>query len=268
MIPNEVFHYTKIHKGLEILFGKNIRWNKFECVNDPRESKEWIFPNFTGIIDVRTSIGIDKVQKVATPIKLKEWKVFCVSQHHHRNETNGEEARYSPSWYGYSRPSMWAKYGENHKGICLKFNGNKLNQAILEKLERIGKIRSGIVDYDDKKLFEYAYEKASPLNVTDILNLNETNLKQYIRDYFFENYEKMFLLKSEDWENEDEFRWLFHSEEDFQVEVSIIGILEEVILGCDFPEVYLPSVKTFCSEIGAKPKMMKCVNGMYGIDDI
>src|SRR4030095_3464160 len=182
----------------------------FKKVNDPRESKGWSIHAFTGILDSQGNQHTqDKMRRIASYIKCKEWKFCGVSKSRSRNET---DSSYLPFSSGDENPSLWAHYSGKHKGICLKFDGEKLDYQIQLALKDKGRIFYGDVDYNDKKVLENTLVTFE--NGSSISQLKNKNLKELIRRHFDENHENHFLLKAECWESEQEFRWLFHSEKD------------------------------------------------------
>ena len=201
-----------------------------------------------------------KLDHVATHIKLNEWKVLCVSKNHTDIKSPEDLFDDNPFLSGGCRPRMWAHYAENHKGVCLKFNGDKLDEQIKKILsDKECKIFCGDVEYDDKGVIE---KSSPPISLDNIGKLNNTEFAGRVREYFFENYKAVFLQKSKDWESEYEFRWLIHSEKNSAEYISIIDVLEEVILGADFPQAYDPIVFKLQKELGVKISKIRWWNGV------
>src|SRR5215203_3852877 len=146
-IPKEVFHYTKAHTAIEkILFEKKIRFNQLKSMNDPKESKGLNMPLGIGVPPIpngqwsndfkdyikNTPPKIKEWESlplnakficykdhIASAIKGNEWKIFCTSKHHPRLKDESNTPNSNSFLYGYARPSMWAHYADNHKGVCL-----------------------------------------------------------------------------------------------------------------------------------------------------
>lgn len=258
-IPNEVFHYTNKDVALEkILFEKKIRLGKIGYTNDPRESKERMFSVTYNAPSSRSYPAMDRLIKIfneANFLIANEWKVFCVSQHHPEHDLHLGETTY-PFFRGDCRPRMWATYAENHKGVCLKFNGSKFDQRLRKELGGKHKIFCGPVTYDDFK----SMVLSSPIDLKDI-NISKINSQKVFRDYFTEFWEELFLVKSKDWETEFEYRWLVNSISKFPEYVSIDGVLEGVLVGQDFPEAYFPSLIKLCQELKIPAGIVKWHGG-------
>jgi len=255
-MPDELFHYTKAQTALEhILVDKTRKISQLQFTNDPKESKELHFMSFTGLT-LSPSEGSSfkmihkKLRAVARRIKLKEWKVLCFSQNHADFGSGKALADFNPFLSGKYYPAMWAHYASTpsrpHDGVCLRFNYHKLQNRISETFKDKGKyfVEEGAVEYNNLKFFSYL-----PFNLERILELNELEIEDRVREYFFTNYKEIFLLKSKDWANQLEYRWLVHSRNDSPEYISIDGVLEEVLVGEEFPSVYDPSLAALCAAL-------------------
>jgi hypothetical protein len=250
MIPNEVFHYTKKDTAIEkIFFEKKIRLGQLAFTNDPRESKTRLFldkedhkPNE----DFLSKLGL--ITHEVNDILSKEWKILCLSQNHPDYEGGTDIFR-----RGDCRPRMWANYAENHRGICLRFDGAKLNQQIENQLGESSTVFHGPVIYDDKR--------AITVERIDYSKIEKIGVRNAMRTYLLENWGENFLVKAEDWKTEYEYRWLVHNKEDRPEYISIEGVLTGVLIGVDFPKAYIPLVKEFCSDLGIPAGKILWQNG-------
>jgi hypothetical protein len=263
-MPDELFHYTKAQIALEhILVDKTLKISQLQFTNDPKESKELYITTLTGVISPQLGGSFKKIHKVMKNIKLKEWKVLCFSQNHADFGSGKPNAEINPFLSGKYRPAMWAHYASSpnrpHDGVCLKFNYSRLQNRISESFQDKGKyfVGHGSVEYDDLKFFQYL-----PFDVDGILELNELELEGRIREYLLTYYKELFLLKSKDWENEFEYRWLIHSRNDSPEYISIDGVLDEVLVGEEFPKVYDPSLAALCAALDVPARRLRWFNGV------
>lgn len=242
MLSSDVFHYTRREIALEkILPERMIRLGQIGFTNDPRESKERFYSFMYSNPSVGFMLPIEQMMDVLSEVNTlvsKEWKVFCVSQHHpdYDNLAGGVMSSF---FRGDCRPRMWATYAENHKGVCLKFNKDKLDQRLRDVFGDKGKVFCGTVVYDDLKVF-------LPLEPMDLQDLQRANITKVARDFCIQHWEELFLVKSKDWETEFEYRWLVHSAIDAPLYLPIDGVIESVLVGQDFPKVYFPSLIELC----------------------
>jgi len=92
--------------------------------------------------------------------------------------------------------------------------------------------------------------------------LESDNPTRDLRTHIVKKYERLFLLKANDWETEYEFRWLVYSEKNSAEYVSSDGLIEEVLVGADFPKADEPSLVKMCQELKVPAGRMVWVNGV------
>ena len=263
-MPNVLFHYTKAQIALEhILVEKRLRISQFEFMNDPKESKELYVVTVTGAISSKLGESWKSIQKALKMVKLKEWKVLCFSQNHPDFGSAEPFAEANPFLWGSNRPAMWAHYASSpncsHDGVCLRCNYQKLQKRISDSFENTNNyfVRHGSVEYDDLKFLSYP-----PFNVDRIPDLTEYEIEERVREYYFEFYKEIFLLKAKDWQNEYEYRWLIHSRNYSPEYVSIDGVLEEVTVGEGFSKDYESDLVALCTAMNIPVKRISWFNGM------
>ncbi len=258
-VPEDIYHYTKRKIALEyILFNKKIRFNLIGNTNDPKETKDisitrTIFKNEVENLETRqVSYSMKsrdfllKLNTTARILRNNLWKVFCGSLN---PSSMNEDFRNPFITNGFCRPRMWAHYGGNHSGVCLKFNGQLLESQIQKELAPNWKVFSGKVLYDD---FGSILPEIIDFREIDANNLQEVDwnyISIKINKYLLENYEFFFLHKSKDWETENEYRWIIYSPDNQAKYVSIENCLAEVMVGVDFPKVYESSLIDLCKEL-------------------
>lgn len=153
---------------------------------------------------------------------------------------------------------MWATYGENHQGVCLKFNGKEFDKRI--KIKQKGMEKDRRVFHGKVKYMDYG-DTMDSISI-DYVELSKIGITQGLRDHLIKYRKEFFLLKSTDWKTEYEFRWLVHSKkQDFEL-LPIKGVIDGVIVGVDFPEVYLPSLYKLCDKLEIPVRKMIWKNGM------
>ncbi len=144
---------------------------------------------------------------------------------------------------------MWAQYAENHSGVCLIFDGPKLN----DNLEKVFKTPCTIY----RGFVRYNYEKSTRQCLPNLQGYDHHEVTERIRESFQKFYEENFLFKSPEWKTEHEYRWLVHCPEDLSdpddlsefLFVPIDGAIKAVIVGTGFPEVYKPSLEFLCTQL-------------------
>ena len=265
MIPTELFHYTASHIAIEkILLSQQIKIGLIKHVNDPRESKDWaLLPKITAM---QTDSSFEKqyiVNKEFTKIKQEEWKVVCFSLNAPRYKRHPESKVDEGFLYGACKPRMWAHYGENHKGVCLKFNGLKFDTQLRNTVDGVDKNRKIFCDKVKYVDFGDTLDSSS----IDYTELSEIGITKGLRKHLVKFHKQFFLSKARDWETESEFRWLVYSEsKEFEL-LPIKGIIEEVIVGFDFPRVYYPTLFELCELLDIHVREIIWTNGYPIVSD-
>lgn len=265
-IPTEVCHYTTKEKATEkILDSKKIRLGQLGFTNDPRESKDWYYlMTMWDSGSTRQSIQNlgyynSELKKEANRIKRQEWRVLCMACHNNPNLNfyGGDKKEYDLHEYGFGHSRMWAQYADNHTGVCLIFDGRKLDENIRGHIKVSCQIFHGLVryDYDKSVAGNQAERNTHP-------DLQVENLSHRIRKYMVENYDSFFLYKSEEWKTEHEFRWLIHTEDTSEILIPIESALKAIIAGVDYPEMYELNLKVAGEEINIPVGKITWENGM------
>ena len=263
-IPDEVCHFTKTETGFTILSTKNLRLGIIKNTNDPRETKARSFgvaylgnSSFAQNPD-REEIAT-KINNEADRIGMEEWKVLCVSLHNPLKKSDDPftaiyNQRIRPA---YCNPAMWAHYGENHKGICLIFNGKTLHRKIHEKHKDDCRIYSGRVQYGMTRSLV-----AAPLIA---INNDKADFTNLIRSHYFLYIKNIFLRKQPSWKYENEYRWLLYSPDNLPKFVPIEVSIKEVIVGSDFPSAKEAIIIELCKDLKIPAGKMDWKDGLAAL---
>jgi hypothetical protein len=247
-----ICHYTKLKVALEkILPSKKLRLGQMGVTNDPRESKPWTFPipytkdsEVNPICNQNVLKALDEVNRVMK----EEWKVLCFTLDRSNPDKISEDpieityAQYFDPEY--ARPRMWAQYAENHTGVCLLFDREKLDQNLQRELGERCEIFQGEVVYDPIRYMALSIIPPLPRNLLN--DIKDLSPEDAARKYVLEHYQSLFLRKHPDWGSETEYRWLIHSLGNQEEYVSIEGAMKAILVGADFPKVYEPSLRSLC----------------------
>lgn len=229
-----VAHYTKFETVVEYVIPTNtVKINSIKNMNDPYENKQYWFDSDS------SGYGKEIEQyhhiKYLRSVLFDSIKIFASTYYEEIKNSTGL------SGHVYCRPRMWAQYGNNHKGVCLIFNKEKLNSCF-EKSSDIFKLYSDKVEY---------------LEWLDIINqdlsIGFDEARTYIEDKnkFFEALVRNDFIKSKffkkhyDWRDEHEYRWLVISNKTTDLYINFEDSLEAIVLGCDVKPVYFPIFKEY-----------------------
>jgi hypothetical protein len=233
--PNKyLYHYTTSSIALEhILANAELRFSPLINTNDPKETKDWEFSyrldsnNRNAEFPAIADLFKDELQQ--------HCKVVCFTRDDPKKFESGQSLIIHR---GYCRPRMWAQYAENHSGICLVFDKQKLNELIISQLNFLGDIYQGAIKYKDIVGDSDAFSlDCSKINKLGVERFFRYHTKKYLKTLIFE--------KLVDWKSELEYRWALISTslsyEYFSIEEAICG----VVLGDDFPGDRISEVLQF-----------------------
>lgn len=258
MIPKELCHYTKKDIAIEkILYEGKIKFNQIGHTNDPKESIINLSISYFPSLGEKNAVGYyfllsNEFQK----IQKEEWKVLCMTMHSSKKKNQDEIT--SKFQYGWNRPAMWAHYAENHSGVCIIFDGNKLFKNIKS-------------DLSQHELFpkKVSYKKPfTQINYYDgfqkiIKEQPETgDLRDEIRKYLKEKRNEYFFSKFSTWKDESEYRFLVHSTSTNDEFVNVHGTIKSILVGSNFPDVYVPSIKEIAIKLDVSVGRMLWINGI------
>lgn len=204
-----VYHYTTAEIAYKfILQDKRIRFSDMHNANDPCEWNNNLFSISNAERKAIVHKKFWEYQHEFGDLLKNGLKFFCCTL-----ET--DEVK------GYNHPRMWAQYADNSKGIILKFNKEKLVNAINEALIDL----DSIIGY---KEIDYILEHR-PNAIYFTKEQLETQEMSYLVYETLKNNSDFLFQKNKDWKDETEFRFLIKSEKD--VYVNIENCLEEIICG-------------------------------------
>jgi hypothetical protein len=229
-----VYHYTKSKTLIDhILPTKKLRFSRFQAVDDPRESRDWVFSYLHAIDD--DFVSGELTTKLNDRLKHC-WRIGCFVRDIYEalvtkaREELGEDIVGAIYERGHSRPRMWAQYGENHAGACLVFDSKRLDTAVKAAALTKGNIvHHGPVEYRNPAVVPSISEpNALTVDLGLVRRLGfaaaaKLHLQSHIREFFF--------LKSRDWEQEREFRWAVDGSDDEDFYVNIDDALVGILLG-------------------------------------
>lgn len=237
-----IYHFTTLSTALEkILYNGTLRLGQLMGTNDPNEFKDWI-PTIALTGDLRY-LQPKEIEELFNGAK-KRAQLICFSEDRDppKRPESGLDFHMAPFkskyYLGYYRPRMWAQYAENHKGLCLGFNKKKLLNKIKQHCSETGEIIAKSVEYGN----DYVQNNALTLDLGEIQSDYDKFIKEHQRKYLKE----LFFNKSIDWRDETEFRILYlpfdFKEQRDSTFIDIHDCIETIIVGINFPKVYIPSL--------------------------
>ena len=237
-----LYHYTTADTALNhILKDGTLKLNPFSRVNDPRESKAWDISPFVRA-DLNLSLEqYDAISREVSDALKANAKLVCFSR-----DKDAAIGKWQPEALldrGFAKPSMWHHYGDKHTGLCLMFDRNKLAQALGKQLNS-GRLFAGRVNYSNKGILPKVPNDPFVINLIHVKGA--ADYISTIRDHFSSWYADLFLRKLADWENEDEYRWIYLDAHPEPIYVSFEEALEAVVIGEGVPDSYYEDILRYC----------------------
>lgn len=266
-----LYHYTRTPTALEYIFPSlKIRMGAPPDMNDPRETSPWEFlwgtfdplgPWFHANSDESTIEDIDaefrsKDRKLDRLLRLSarmacftaDRPLFLEDREYASLDVRHEDLQLP----GYLHDRMWAQYADNHKGVCIVFDRERLLKSVREYFGDRGQLVSGSVAYvldPGAAFYNHYYD--------DVRDLGDTGYARHLRK---QKPGHLYLTKSVDWLSEEEFRVVWISEDDIDDKPELVpveGCIVALYLGSRFPEAYHLNVRTLRDQLGIDVYTMK-----------
>lgn len=248
-----VYHYTKRETALErILFSGKIMLNQLKNTNDPREYKNWGVTATGGSDDMNP---LWQALEFVNSNRQTKTKVLCLTMDELVNNHRVGLFR-----RGFARSRMWAQYGGENTGVCLIFDKSGLEAAVEKAAAKKDECYFESVAYSD--------QQGEITLGFDAIGESQEEINRGIDQYIQANYKAQFFTKSLDWRDEVEYRMMVYNNVAEPIFASITDNLECVVLGSDFPTVYVPLVRKLCEKFGAGVAQLHWNAGLPAITKI
>lgn len=258
-----LYHFTSIEKAALILDSKSLKFSKITSTNDTLEAK----PKMS-YKNISSNENLKKIFDEINKINRKYIQLLCFSKDNKiEKKSNSQITSLSDySGRGFALPRMWAQYAHNNDGVCFVFNKSTLLRTIHNELGANLICENNINYVSQYTPFDFDYEEAFEF----LLNTNSEMTKcMRFADFLkhnltFTNYN--YFCKLDDWENENEFRILAYSDENFFIN-NINTALVGVIIGEHIKPTDEKIVKFFCKDVCEVKKIDFSYNGC-GLENI
>lgn len=222
-----VYHYTKAETFTKkILPSNSLRLSPYTETNDPKESKAWRFGAM--VLDPQLHSLSDWAQKDLDATMNRELKertnVVCFSCD---GPLTGDHIR-DIQFRGWCKPRMWAQYGDDHKGVCLVFDRERLESAFAKAFNGKRPMAIGRVEYRDRTIVSRLDD---PTYAVVIDELTRLGWEDFVRFHLRHSYKRLFFEKSVDWSTEAEYRCVVWGGDGKAVNVDFGDSLRGVMFG-------------------------------------
>jgi len=152
-------------------------------------------------------------------------RVLCLSRD--RKPLTGDHTRDIFN-RGFAKSRMWAQYSENHGGVCLVFDREKLAQRIHGSVSAKCPILAGPVRYRNNDSLSWGGPE--PYTI-DVYAMERLGLRAYAGLHLRQFHPQLFFEKLEDWRDEDEFRFVVWGRGTDDIYIKYGDALKGVIFG-------------------------------------
>ena len=226
-----LFHYTNFESFIKIFQSQELRFSKLNNFSDPSELKKFSFNMWhKGIFKPEDDFILRDGRKISQQEIdnfINKINIICLSsnQQYYNPDENGTEkireinsiidelniiCKYYTQFseinydifrphFGFDKFRMWEQYGQNHQGVCLVFDKNKLKNQEKIKIENVHYV-------NNFKEYTPNLDKSNEKELYELLNQKQI-------DYKDEN-EVRIILESK----ENDFKYL-------DIKDSLIGII-------------------------------------------
>lgn len=242
-------HYTKAATAFEhILPGRKLRMSRYGDMRDPAENKDLLLGlSFWGErSDEEVGGAFDAVLSTVKEIRDSMCVLSLCQDAPNADDTFG------CCW---ARPRMWEHYGDVHRGACLVFDAGRLRNAIHDQIP-------GQLHINELPLFMGAVRytpvgiAGSAAGIADEDLFDNTKLRAAVARHIDAHYQDFYLLKTDDWATEHEYRIVLRSDTDGYRFVDYRDALVAVIVGERFPDWQIAGAGEVCVEAGVAFKTM------------
>src|SRR6266487_7145354 len=197
-----------------------MKMNPLAKMRDPRESKE-LNPVGSG---PTTLEGTKKFAPLHAKSRQAKEQVKVLSLT--RDDLRDGDAESAIFGRGFAHPRLWEQYADNHRGICLCFDREKLIRMVSEEVVRRGeRLFHGPVVYRDGPIKAEAY--TFPMSDFEAGYSNAKIIDRLIT----RNMDELFFTKVEDWKTEFEYRFVVPTAGMKPLLVYVRDALRSVMLG-------------------------------------
>jgi len=211
--------------------------SSFRETNDPRESGPWCFDIGSNSQNRLDQTSLSSADLLSDALK-DHARVLCFCTD--TAPLTGDHL-HDVNMRGFSKPRMWAQYGDGHRGVCLVINKERLEQELKRTcLPKAIDVYGGLVSYVDKSVHDAPFGGPFVLGADE---LAERGFEQYWKDHAIQYHKELYFEKKTDWKNESEFRYLALFEDESDVFVSINHALEGIVFGYCTPENEVKALK-------------------------
>jgi Protein of unknown function (DUF2971) len=243
-------HYTTAATAFEhIIPTGQLRMSPYRLMRDPAENKDLVpGTSVAGNPEHPVREWLEAVQK----LKEARDRVRLLSLTHDVVDYEPLAEVFGCCW---ARPRLWEQYADAHRGVCLVFNRDVLENVLRDGLGE-DRVHIGEVEYTPAGIAASAATFITDQRLTD-----PTTRDQAVADYVINHRQDFFFLKTDDWAAEHEFRAVFAGSDAEYVFAGYSRALVAVIVGEKFPNWQVAGAREICTTTDIALRRVRWYNG-------
>ena len=248
-----LFHYTSASTALDhVLAEARLRLNTPRRTNDPFESEPLLvtMPEDEPVADnSRLGITVQTFHGISDLLRDRA-RLGCLTAADPNKWTSLDG--FGDGWM---RSRMWAQYADNHAGVCLAFDSQRLR----ESAEAMSQAR-GLALYQDRVTYRHGPAEGVQIPLSRVRRAAAADkMPCLIDDIFPTVVDRIYFNKAWDWNTESEHRIIAYGDvEEFEY-VDIRRALTGIFLGPRFPPTRTEDVIARCRNLAGAQRIFLVV---------
>ena len=250
-----VYHYTTANVALEnILPYSKLRLTPLALTNDPLEYKELLFMSLGWGDFLDKENKITQAMYKVNSIRREKYQMIAFSFNQTTSIPSHRDSLIDQyELLGCCKPRMWSQYGENHRGVVLALDLNKILNGTNDQLKKENRTHSNPMTYELINIKSKVVLDSNEIFASDI--------DDYCERFIERNIEELFFYKHPDYKDENEYRIIVNAISTDRVFINIKDSILAVIIGDRFPDGLLPSLKYLCKKLDVTCKRISWESG-------
>jgi hypothetical protein len=246
-------HYTTANAALEyILPTMQLRMSPYSLMRDPVENK--VGPSLRVGPPMAKFAGELLGQALLQASEIHQSARLLSMTRDSQAYADGVHDVFGCAW---ARPRLWEQYAEHHRGVCLVFGRNLLEEAIGQHLASLG------IGYYSEDV-EYApggYAMAAGKTLADPAIFDPVTSKRALEQHIHHYHRDFFFLKNDDFATEREYRVVSFGHDQLYGYVPYRQALRAVIAGEAMPAWQLDGAAGTCQRVGVPMLRIQWLGG-------
>lgn len=232
-----LYHYTNAAAALKILATGKLRLSPVKGTNDLWESRPTYHPLSSGYESMPPGSTYWLWQLLDRRLRAYT-KVACLTRDFDVPDGFPE---WRDAFRGWSHLSLWAHYGDGHRGVCLRFEQGGLEKALQASKDEHARVFAEPVSH-------IPHPNVIVRHLPHVSDAREFGVHAVAAVLVERHHRALFFEKHLDWASESEYRLLRMDESTQPFYLDIRSALTAVIVGTDYEASEMPALRELLGE--------------------